>query len=145
MSTKDISPSLPKPIANADSQPYWDAAREHRLVIRKCNNCNALHFMPRYVCPECWSDRLEWVDSKGEGSVHSFSIMRRVSDPAFAPKVPYVTALIDLDEGPRMMANVLGDDALSVKIGDRVTVTFEDRGDGALLPQFVRAPKGGKA
>ncbi|PLC55952.1 hypothetical protein CR155_02455 [Pollutimonas nitritireducens] len=140
-----MSPGLPKPIANADSQPYWDAARERRLVIRKCNSCSALHFMPRHMCPECWSDQLEWVDSKGKGTVHSFSIIRRVSDPAFAHKVPYVTALIDLDEGPRMMANILGNDALSVQIGDRVTLTFEDRGDGALLPQFVRASNGGAA
>ena len=86
--------------------------------------------MPRHLCPVCWSDELEWVDAKGTGSVHSFTIMRRASDPAFAPRVPYVVALIDLDEGPRMMANVLGDDALDVKIGDPVEVTFEDRGDG---------------
>ena len=63
----------------------------------------------------------------------------RVRSPAFAPRVPYVVALIDLDEGPRMMANIVGDDALDVAIGDRVKVTFEDRGDGAMLPQFKRA------
>ncbi|MNV61006.1 hypothetical protein D3C71_1534950 [compost metagenome] len=68
--------------------------------------------------------------------MHSFTIIRRASDPAFAPLVPYTVALIDLDEGPRMMANLLGANALSVKIGDRVQVTFEDRGDGAMLPQF---------
>ena len=134
-----MTQSLPRPIANADSQPYWDAARERRLVIRKCKSCGTLHFMPRHLCPACWSDQLEWVESKGNGTVHSFSIIRRASDPAFAPKVPYVTALIELDEGPRMMANILGEDALSVRIDDRVKLTFEDRGDGALLPQFVRA------
>ncbi len=70
--------------------------------------------------------------------VHSFTIVRRASDPAFAALVPYVVALIDLAEGPRMMANVLGEDARAVRIGDRVRVTFEDRGEGALLPQFTR-------
>ena len=129
---------LPPPVANADSLPYWNAARKRRLVIRKCKDCGELHFMPRYLCPNCWSDQLEWVDSKGIGTVHSFSVIRRASDPAFAHLVPYVIALIELDEGPRLMANVLGDDALSVNIDDRVTVTFEDRGDGALIPQFVR-------
>jgi uncharacterized protein len=94
--------------------------------------------MPRYLCPACWSDQLEWVDVRGTGRVHSFSVIRRASDPAFASRVPYVVALIELDEGPRMMANVVGDDALAVAIGDPVKVIFEDRGDGALIPQFQR-------
>jgi uncharacterized OB-fold protein len=132
--------SLPQPVANADSLPYWNAARERRLLIRKCNACGALHFMPRHLCPACWSDQLEWVEAKGTGSVHSFTIIRRAPMAAFAPRAPYVLALIDLDEGPRMMANVLGEDALSVRIGDRVKVTFEERGEGAMIPQFQRVP-----
>ena len=130
---------LPMPVANADSAAYWNAARERRLLIRKCSACAALHFMPRHLCPVCWSDQLEWFDAKGTGSVHSFTIIRRAPMAAFAPRAPYVVALIELDEGPRMMANVIGDDALLVGIGDRVKVTFEDRGDGAMLPQFQRA------
>ena len=129
---------LPQPVANGDSLPYWDAARERKLLIRKCKACNETHFMPRYLCPVCWSDQLEWIEAKGTGKVHSFSVVRRASSAAYAPRVPYVLALIELDEGPRMMANVLGDDALSVAIDDQVKVTFEDRGDGALIPQFNR-------
>jgi uncharacterized protein len=132
------SASLPLPVPNADSLPYWNAAREGRLLIRKCTACQSLHFMPRHLCPVCWSDELEWIDSKGSGSVHSFTIIRRAPMSAFAARVPYVVALIELDEGPRMMANVLGEDSLSVRIGDRVSVTFEDRGGGAMLPQFNR-------
>jgi uncharacterized OB-fold protein len=131
---------LPQPVANADSLPYWTAARERRLVIRKCKDCNQLHFMPRHLCPHCWSDQLEWVDAAGTGSVHSFTIIRRASDPAFAALVPYAVALIELDEGPRMMANIVGPDALAVRIGDSVQVTFEDRGEGAMVPQFQRVP-----
>jgi uncharacterized protein len=133
-----MSPSLPQPVANADSQPYWNAAREDRLVIRQCKSCGEKHFMPRHLCPYCWSEDLAWIDAKGTGSVHSFTVIRRASDPAFASLVPYVVALIDLEEGPRMMANILGEDALSVRIGDRVRVTFQDRGDGAKVPQFKR-------
>lgn len=135
--------SLPQPVANADSLPYWNAAREGRLLIRMCGACGALHFMPRYLCPVCWSDRLEWVQSKGTGSVHSFTIVRRAPVATFAARVPYVVALIDLDEGPRMITNLLGDNALSVQIGDRVQVTFENRGDGAMLPQFKRVSVSG--
>jgi uncharacterized protein len=130
--------ALPLPVANADSQPYWDAARERRLLIRKCNACGAKHFMPRHLCPSCWSDRLEWVESRGAGSVHSFTIVRRAPLASFGARAPYVVALIDLEEGPRMLTNIVGEDALSVRIGDRVGVTFEDRGGGALLPQFHR-------
>lgn len=96
--------------------------------------------MPRHLCPVCWSEQLEWVEAKGTGSVHSFTIIRRAPMAAFALRAPYVLALIDLDEGPRMMANVLGEDALSVRIGDRVKVTFEERGEGAMIPQFQRVP-----
>jgi len=133
-----VEVSLPIPIPNADSLPYWTAAREGRLMIRKCGSCGSLHFMPRYLCPICWSDNLEWIEAKGTGTVHSFTVIRRAPLPAFAARVPYVVALIDLEEGPRLMANILGDDSLSVVIGDRVKVTFEDRGEGAMLPQFNR-------
>ena len=138
---RELQP-LPQPISNADSQAYWSAARERRLVIRRCMTCNAYHFMPRHLCPTCWSDQLEWVDSKGTGTVHSFTIIRRASAAAFSSLVPYVLVLIDLDEGPRMMTNLLGDDSLSVAIGDPVKVAFEDRGDGSLIPQFCRSIPG---
>ena len=130
--------SLPLPFPNGDSQPYWDAARERRLLIRQCKACSLLHFMPRHLCPTCWSDQLEWVDASGTGTVHSFTVIRRAPAAAFAPRVPYVLAMIELDEGPRMIANVLGEDALETRIGDRVKVCFEDRGGGALMPQFNR-------
>jgi hypothetical protein len=129
---------LPLPVANADSLPYWNAARERRLLIRRCNACGSVHFMPRHLCPTCWSDQLQWLESNGAGSVHSFTIVRRAPSSVFAALVPYVVALIDLDEGPRMIANIVGEGALDVRIGDRVMVTFEDRGDGAMVPQFNR-------
>ena len=94
--------------------------------------------MPRSQCPACWSDQLEWVDCSGLGTVYSLSTARRAPTPDFAAIAPYVIALIDLDEGPRMFANVVGDGALETKIGDRVKVAFEPRGDGALIPQFER-------
>lgn len=98
--------------------------------------------MPRHLCPQCWSDQLEWVESAGTGSVYSFSIVHRAPTPDFATRAPYVIAMVELAEGPRMFANVIGDDALSVSIGDRVQVAFEDRGEGARVPQFRRATQG---
>ena len=130
---------LPSPVSNGDSQPYWAAAQEKRLVIRQCKECNKLHFMPRHLCPYCWSDQLEWIDARGTGTVHSYTIIRRSPLAAFNSRVPYVVALIDLDEGPRMVSNILGADALDVKIGDAVQVIFEEREGGGKVPQFKRA------
>lgn len=126
---------LPLPVANADSATYWQSAKEGKLVLRRCKSCGETHFMPRYLCPFCWSEDLEWIKAAGKGTVHSFTIIRRASSPAFAGLTPYVVALIDLREGPRMMCNIVGDGALNVKIGDSVRLGFEDR-EGAKLPQF---------
>jgi uncharacterized OB-fold protein len=131
--------ALPQPEPNGDSRPYWDAAAQGRLVIRACKACGALHFMPRNQCPQCWSDRLEWVDSKGQGTVYSLSTLHRAPSPAFGANTPYVIAMVDLDEGPRMFANIVGEGALQAAIGERVEVVFEARGEGFKLPQFVRS------
>ena len=139
-----MSQALPTPVVNPDSQAYWDGARRGELMIRKCKACGAKHFMPRFLCPVCWSDELEWIQASGLGTVHSFTVIRRASAPAFASKVPYVAALIDLDEGPRMLANILGEDALQTRIGDRVEVCFEERGEGSKVPQFTRRTDTGK-
>ena len=116
----------------------FDSARDARRFVLGMTDLGEVHFMPRYLCPACWSEDLEWFEAKGKGKVHSFSIIRRASSAAYAPRVPYVVELIDLDEGPRMMSNIVGADALDVVIGDAVTLEFEERGD-AKLPQFARA------
>ena len=130
--------ALPVPEPNADSRAYWDAARERRLVVRRCRACGRHHFMPRGQCPACWSDELEWVDSGGFGTVYSLSVVHRAPTPDFGAVAPYVIALVDLDEGPRMFANVVGPGALQASIGERVQLTFERRGDTVLMPQFMR-------
>lgn len=133
-----IKAPLPAPIVNADSAPYWNAAREGKLVLPRCRNCGHTFFMPRHQCPACWSDDLAWEEASGRGKVHSFSIVRRASLAAFAARTPYVLALIDLEEGPRMMSNILGEDALETRVGDAVEVCFEECEGGAKLPQFQR-------
>ena len=129
----------PAPISNADSKFYWEAAAREELVLKRCKSCGKHHFPPRHLCPACWSDALEWTPSRGEGAVYSFTVMHRAPMPAFAKRVPYVVALIDLDDGPRMMANIIGDDALETQVGDRVLVCYEERGAGGKVPQFRRS------
>lgn len=135
-----MSSALPPPIVNPDSAPYWEGAREGKLLVQRCGDCGTLRFFPRYLCTECGSDAVEWAEVSGRGTVHSFTIVHRAAFPEFQAQTPYVVALIDLEEGPRMMTNIVGDDAHDVAIGDAVTVTFEARGsEGAKVPQFKRA------
>lgn len=135
-----MSGDLPVPAVNADSAPYWEGARNDKLLLQQCSDCGTLRFFPRYLCTECGSDNTDWVEAAGRGIVHSFTVVHRAAFPEFQERTPYVVALIDLEEGPRMMTNIVGADALEVAIGDAVTVAFEDRGgDGAKVPQFRRA------
>ena len=133
-------PDYPKPLPVIDpgTRPFWDAAKEHRLSIPKCRDCGQHHFYPRELCPHCHSDALDWVDVTGEGEVYSFTVARRPAGPAFADDVPYVIALIALDEGPRMLTNIVTDDVDTVAIGDRVRVRFVDVTAEVTLPRFER-------
>jgi len=129
----------PLPVIDPGTRPFWDAARDHRLSIPKCKSCGKYHFYPRELCPHCHSDDLEWTDISGRGEIYSFTIARRPAGPVYADDVPYVIAMIALDEGPRMMTNLIVDDVETVQIGDRVAVHFDDVTDEVTLPKFVLA------
>jgi uncharacterized OB-fold protein len=124
--------SVPRPVPDASphSAPFWAAARQHRLVLQRCQACGAVQHYPRPWCTTCLSEDLGWIDSPGRGTVYSYTVIRRTAHPAFAPLVPYVYALVDLDEGPRMTTNVVGCPVDEVAIGMRVRPRFEDV-DGA--------------
>jgi hypothetical protein len=135
-----MTETLPIPPENPDSAPYWRAAREERLEMQRCAGCGRFRFPPSLLCPHCHGEGAEWAPLSGRGRIVSFSIVHRAPAPAFQARVPYVLALVDLEEGPRMMANVVGEGALEVAIDDAVEVVFEARGDdGFKLPQFRRA------
>jgi uncharacterized OB-fold protein len=132
----------PLPIIDPDTAPYWRAACEHRLLIKHCSDCNRSHFYPRELCPHCHSDAVEWIEARGTGTVYSFTIARRPAGPAFKPDAPYVVAIVELDEGPRMMTNIVGSPPDSVRIGQRVEVRFEDVNEEVSLPKFVLCQPG---
>lgn len=123
--------------ANADYRHYFDCALKGQLVFKTCLACGHMQFPPRHLCPVCWSDRLEWSQHGGRGRVYSVTTVHRAPVPGM--EVPYVLAMVELDGGLRMMANIVGPDAGQAKIGDSVSVSveFERRGDAA-LPQFRR-------
>lgn len=140
----DAEYKKPLPTPSKVSQPFWDAAKEHRLVFQRCTLCGTHVFYPRYVCPgpDCFGvDTLEWVESSGKGSVYSFTITYHPAHPSFADDVPYVFAIIELEEGWRMNSNVINVDATDVHVGMPVEVVWDDVTPEFTLPKFQ--PKAG--
>ena len=127
-------PPLPRPYQ--DTETYWAAARDHRFVIQHCKSCGKHQFYPRGVCSHCLSSDLEWHEASGKGTVYSFSVNHRAPHPGFADKIPFVLAIVELEEGPRMMTNIVECNPDSVKIGMAVEVTFEDVTEEVTLPKF---------
>jgi len=127
----------PQPtLDEADTRPFWEATKQHELRYQTCDDCDGIVFYPRRHCPHCMSMKLSWKTSRGEGTVYTYTIIRQIGHPAFRELAPYVVAWIDLDEGFRMLSNVVGVDADNVHIGQRVRVTWEDQ-DGVSLPLFT--------
>jgi len=126
----------PLPVVDPESAPYWSALKDKRLILKHCRDCGRHHFYPRALCPHCHSDALEWSDARGTGSIYSFTVARRPAGPAFKADAPYVVAVIDLDEGARMMTNIVTDDVDAVRIGQRVAVQFDAVTDEVTLPRF---------
>ena len=130
---------LPAPQEAPDAGPYWKAARGGRLVMQHCYGCGTYRFFPSHLCPGCGSDEQVWGPCSGRGTIFSVTTVHRAPSPAFRAIVPYVVALVELEEGPRMMTNIVGEGRLEAAIGDAVEVCFEPRGDEAKVPQFKLA------
>lgn len=127
------------PIPTEETVTFWASCAQRRLVYQRCPRCSRPSFPPRSTCIYCRSPELGWCQSSGSGRVHSFTVVHRAAKPAFAEDVPYVLAIVELEEGFRMMSNILGCELENVRIGMPVRLTFEERGDGVLLPQFEAA------
>jgi uncharacterized OB-fold protein len=123
----------PLPTPTPLSAPFWDAARRHELRVQRCRSCGSHLFYPRYLCTTCGSEDLEWVQVSGRGTVFTYTIAHRPTHPAFADQVPYVIAVVELDEGPKLTSNIVGANPRSVTIGMPVEATFEDLDDVTLV------------
>jgi uncharacterized OB-fold protein len=131
-----MTPRFDLPTPDAETQPFWDACRERRLLIKRCRACGRPHFYPRPFCPHCWSDDVDWEEASGRATLYTFSIVRRNDLPPFNERVPYVAAVVDLEEGVRMLTNVVDCSLEDVEIGMRLEVTFRDETDDVTLPVF---------
>jgi uncharacterized protein len=127
-----------KPVPNADdvSGPFFEGARRQVLMIQQCTSCSTAQVPGRYVCDECLSDELEWIEASGRGTVFTFVIVHQKYHPAFLDEIPYNVALIELEEGPRLTSNIVGIPNEAIYVGMPVQVTFEDGSGSVPLPKF---------
>jgi len=128
--------SKPRPRPAPESKPFWDAAREHRLLLPRCNACGQFWFPPSQRCAHCLAADFTWAEATGRGRIYSFVVFHRVYHPAFESDVPYVVAIVELDEGPRLLSNIVGMNPDDVRCDMRVQVVFEDT-DGITIPKFA--------
>ena len=122
---------IPAPSVNPENKAFFDAASQNKLLIKKCIACGEFHHYPRAICPYCFSDRTEWRDAKGTGTVYTYSVLRR------GVPEPYCIAYVALDEGVSMLTNIVDCDLDGVKIGMKVKVTFKPTDGGLPVPMFT--------
>lgn len=121
--------------------PYWDATRDHKLVLQYCPRCEEFVHHPREACPGCLGREFRWVESTGRGTVHAFSVHHRPFEAMSADDLPYIVAFIDLEEGVRFLSNIIGVDPAAVAVGHRVNLTWRAVGEGYHLPVFEPADR----
>jgi uncharacterized OB-fold protein len=124
------------PVPSALTQGFWDAARDHRLVVQRCDRCRCYRHYPQYLCPDCGSENWTWAPLSGRGAVVSYATAHQAFHPGWQPRIPYTVATVELDEGVRMVSDLTPEDASRVQVGAPVEVFFEDVNGGITLPRF---------
>ena len=126
----------PAPPVTELSEGFWQAMREGRLVIQRCTACGVLRHYPQPMCPACRALGFDWAPVSGRGTIYSYTVAHRAFHPAWQAHVPYAIATIELDEGVRMVCDLLGTPPEAVAIGARVEVHFESLPGQGLMPRF---------
>jgi len=132
-------PARPLPDTRNAGAKFWSAAAEGVLLVPTCGACGTAFWHPRPRCPHCGSDRVDWIKASGRGTIHTFTVVRQSGDPYFRTKLPYAVAMIELDEGIRMMSNIVQTPIDSLAIGMRVEAVFEPAAAGVGIPLFRAA------
>lgn len=129
----------PLPTIVGETRPFWESCRRGDLVIQRCDRCSEYQFYPRGICAHCWSADIKWVKASGKGTVWTFTVTYQNRTHGFAQDVPYVLALVELEEGVKMFSNIIECDPRDVKIGMPVEVTFVRATDRISVPYFKPA------
>src|SRR5205823_8188759 len=127
------------PQSDLETQPYWEAAREGRLLIKECRACGEAFFYPRTYCPRCWSDDTDWKESSGRGHVYTYTVVHQNDLPPFNERVPYVVAIVELEERVRMTLNIEGVAPEDMRCDMAMQVPFREEqrdGEPVALPDF---------
>ena len=127
--------SKPLPEVTPDNQPFWDACKRHELSLQRCQDCGHLR-LPSPICPQCLCMNSEWVGMSGRGRVYTWTTIYQRYHAGFAGELPYNVAMVELEEGPRLITNIVGCDNEDLRIGMEVEVVFEDVTEEMTLPRF---------
>ena len=133
------NPLGPIPRPTLDDQGFWEAVNRGQLVMQRCGDCGAYRHLPRPMCPKCNSMRWEWAPVSGRGTVHSFTIVHHPLVPSLEDQTPYDIVLVELEEGPRIISNMVDTPPDEVRIGMPVEVAFQRVSEEIALPKFKRA------
>ncbi len=128
--------SKPIPTVSAELAPFFEAAKAGQLVLQKCDSCGMLRFPPRELCSHCLAAGASWVPVTGRGEIFSYNIIHQVYHPGFAADVPYPVVVVQLEEGARMVSNLVDVQTRDVRCGMPVEVVFEKLNDEITLPKF---------
>ncbi|MFI2368367.1 Zn-ribbon domain-containing OB-fold protein [Streptomyces sp. NPDC018833] len=124
------------PAVDDFTRPFWEAAADGGLLIRRCHDCGMAHHYPREFCPHCWSEDVGWERADGRATLYTWSVVHRNDLPPFDDRVPYTAALVELAEGPRMMTQVVDCAAADLAVGMCLVVAFRTGEDGVTVPVF---------
>ena len=122
----DYKKPLPRPFSPELSRPFWEGAKRHELVMPRCRTCDHFFFYPREECPRCFSRDHQWSTVSGRGRLHTYTIVRQPANPAFTDDGPHVYALVQLDEGPRMVTNIVECEFDSLQVDMPVVAVYDD-------------------
>jgi uncharacterized OB-fold protein len=124
------------PTIEDESRPFWDAAREGRFLIARCGSCGKAHHYPRPFCPSCWSEDVSWEVASGRAILYTYSTVYANDLPPFTERTPYVAAVVDLEEGPRVMTNIVDCEPSALRVGMALEVAFRELTPEITAPVF---------
>lgn len=135
MSNTTSSLPAPAPVVHPDAASFWEATGRHEFLVPRCNTCGKSFWYPRPICPFCHAQDVALVAASGHATLHSFTITAK-GIGAYQDAGSYVLAFVELAEGPKMLTNIVDCDPSDLRIGDPLSVLFQDTGTGTALPRF---------
>ncbi len=132
----DANRPKPLPVITEESRPFWEGCQQGKLLLQYCDRCQLYQFYPRLYCMQCEAEHPRWVEASGRGVIYSYTIIRQNRSPEFANDTPYNVAIVQLEEGPRMLSNIVDIAPAELRVDLPVTVVFDRVSDTISLPRF---------